>query len=408
MTTVTVPVRRDYSINSTYVVVGEPTVYKQQVVHGSLLFGKSNRRVTNQNPNWRVQVAKKADATTAYERTSFKYRPMTSRATSFGIKQSTPVRKYYEGTIVHDYPFDPSVIIDSSDDLSLRSRASERLSRRLATQTSQMNALVPLAELREMRGLITSIARSSVDLFIALGKARKTKGKSVYQYASDIWLTYSFGIKPTLNDINALSKSIDEIINGYDRTVRVSATASKQWSSRVAPLQGVVNLFGAQHNRFITADHTLSYRYVSGFDIQLRSGNNYGISDELGLDFGALIPTFWELVPYSWVVDYFTNVGAYLDDTFISPPGNTKFVSLNKRYTCIIKVDGKFTPATSSDNVTSQFCRKGYASYFHFTRTPLGTSFPRPSLRIRSADEIGANAVNKLLNLASVFIQGRR
>jgi hypothetical protein len=130
----------------------------------------------------------------------------------------------------------------------------------------------------------------------------KRKRKS---FVRDTWLEYSFGWKPLISDIDSairafyLSKAIHpifEMVSGYGRDQKkVGSTGSfigsqggLQWSYQTEETEEV---------------------YVKYYGIYKSSGNGVSDSHYYGFKPTEFIPTVWELIPYSFLVDYFTNIG---------------------------------------------------------------------------------------------------
>jgi len=111
----------------------------------------------------------------------------------------------------------------------------------------------------------------------------------------------------------------------------------------------------------------------------------------------------WELMPYSWAIDYFTNIGQYLDDTFILPSGSTKYLFMNRLFKAVITE----TLSLKANDTSGKYDLKpisspGVFTYTEFERAKLG-SLPRIGLRIKTADEVASHAVTKVLNLAALL-----
>jgi len=359
----------------------------------------NNTRLLNSNPNWRQQVARKQDATTDYSRVT-----RTSVPCRLYGESDTPYFSFgkwwhYYGRNLVSF-VDGAQLISDSEDTALRDIALARLKRRLSDKVGDWSAMAPVAELRETRGLLTGLAHSATGVVRALIDIKRTRGKSAYKYASEAWLTWSFGVKPLLADIKKANESIEAYLLRNDVTLKLSGSANKKWISGLRS-NGHTGAYNAPYSRLFRAEHELSYRYASGMNLKLKSGNNYGVDDHFGLELKALPSTAWELVPFSWVVDYFTTAGAYFEDTFEMPPGSLKYLMLQRRYKMICYVEGVHVPISGTVMSTDQ-SHGGLYTYINFSRTKL-SSLPFRSLRFKTADEIGKSAVNKLLNLASVL-----
>jgi hypothetical protein len=135
----------------------------------------------------------------------------------------------------------------------------------------------------------------------------------------------------------------------------------------------------------------------------LKSANDYGAVDHFGLNLPDLVPAAWELVPWSWVVDYFTTVGAYLDDVFSSDPSACRYVCQNRLYRVEVNTD-VWWARDNGVKYPDQSEGRSYVELFEFDRTML-SNLPSRSLRFKTLDEIGLNGVNKLLNLVAVLGQ---
>lgn len=356
----------------------------------------ADKRTTNQNPNWKVQVARGTDASTSYLLERNTIRPGKQHAEVIDIQPSYRKRNIVYDNVVGLIPTTPSVASSA-----LSSRASEVMRRKLRSQTGQMNALVPLAELKEMRGLVKNMAALTSNLLQDLIHIRKTRGKSALAYASNAWLTFNFGVSPTIGSINEVSDSIEKYLNREDASWREIAFAYEDWvSSTTNQGTGAMNHFLVSTGSF---KWKRSVKLVGGWEYLLKSSNNYGISDHLGLTLGNLVPTAWELVPYSWALDYFTTMGSYLEDTFSADFGTSKYLVECRRLTCEGTFVYKFkNMGVSTSSLLSEEFSPGSYKYFGFQRVPLA-NLPRSQLRLRTVDEVGRHALSKVLNLASIL-----
>jgi hypothetical protein len=208
-----------------------------------------------------------------------------------------------------------------------------------------------------------------------------------------------------VDDTKNIVNAIDNFLNRGDVGIRDSALAKNEWKTYL-PVVTASHTAGCYYETRVQLHHSLSYRWYCGGYTSVHSGNDYGIGEHLGFSARELIPTFWELVPYSWVVDYFTNVGQFLEDTFQVLPASIVYSGYTRRYECKISVYHNWL-RQNNQWVLSSTPGGAEVKRFEFERVPLSTSLPHVGLRIKSIDEIGYFGVNKLLNLASVLIQRR-
>lgn len=220
------------------------------------------------------------------------------------------------------------------------------------------------------------------------------------------WLAYSFGASPMISDIQSGLKAVNNYFDRPTSLHRIEGSARKQWFTH--KVQDTDFTLGWMLRTSSRVDNQLTYKFVAGIDFKLLTGNNYGLMEHLGLsDFWTNLPSLgWELLPFSWIADYFSTVGEYLSDTFVLPPGSSKYMTETRLYRGSIEEKQAVIPTTwptgwSNHSVQFHKCMDGYGELYSMSRVVL-SQLPHRSLRIKTQDEIGRNAVKRLLNLASL------
>lgn len=358
------------------------------------------------DPNHAVKESLKQDSSHSYSRVVYSKLRMGSLSASDWILVNTvPPKEYRTWGIGQVFPADfGSCVLASRPDID--QIALDRVKRRLRNTQNDFNSLVPLAEIKEMRGLIHSVSNSAFTLVGGLLELKKGRIREAARKASDLWLTWSFGVSPTISDIADLSGSIQTYLSeSGGKNVHVASSKEDTWRSSGGVINANVSQYvaGRGGTRF---EHHYKCSYTGAFLMPVHGGNDYGLAKHLGFDFGQIIPTFWELVPYSWIVDYFTNAGTYLEDYFHSP--NARMIYLNKsvKYTKKAYIDS-WQPVNQAPSLAKVITFAGSPSsyeYTNFLRTPLSV-LPVTPLRFKSADEIARNSVNRLLNLTSLLMK---
>jgi hypothetical protein len=188
---------------------------------------------------------------------------------------------------------------------------------------SDAHGFVTVAEANKTAKMLSSPLSKSRDL---LGKtiSRKmtlvSRGWSSAKAAASAWLEYRYGWKPIIYDVA-------DICDAYRAQARraepIRVTARSGWKSVVK----TDNLFHPS----IPGLTSLDLRQTATYDCSVNSGVIYTIDDParhnaVGTSFGVSLrdvpSAIWELMPYSFVVDWFLNVGDWL--TAINPrPGVT-------------------------------------------------------------------------------------
>jgi len=371
------------------------------------------------DPDWRVKIAEGQDATQPYTRSSWVSSRGPRYNMTFSWKDTRPGGASAVGGFRTTHSHLASSNLSVPGDSALQDLALQRIKRKLNTLVNRRNNAVPIVELREMRGLVRGIADESMTfcynfarLLAGIKSAGRTKrnAKHLFQQAQRLWLTYSFGIRPMINDLNGVFEQIQKSLDAPSGTERLTAGARKQWSDSATSTS--TGTYSWTQRNVQARHHTLAYKYTAGFVLDVLSSENYGIAAQNQFTFRDLPSIGWELLPFSWMFDYFTNVSKVLDDTFVSPPGFTKYVVLNTLYTCEIDewVDMKYTPLVSGEvaALSSETSLPGKHVFRYFSRAKLG-SLPRLGFHFKSVDQIGdtKNVVSKLLNLCSLLGNGR-
>jgi hypothetical protein len=194
---------------------------------------------------------------------------------------------------------------------------------------------VALGELNQTLGLCGSLAKDVLDATEAAVKAGKglprklamevlhfgktppkRKGQSAANYRKQVkagravlnkWLEYQFGVKPLIGDIADASQALSDALL-IDRvplrmTIRGGAGYEEMSHSLAAGAFGFPQLLLAIRGNVQSRCHI-----AATYDIPVGTGRAF---NELGLLNPASLA--WELTVYSWLVDYLSNTGKWLD-----------------------------------------------------------------------------------------------
>jgi len=124
---------------------------------------------------------------------------------------------------------------------------------------------------------------------------------------ADAWLEAQFGWRPLLHDIDDGCKALAIINTGQSlHTSRI--TAKGEVKSRISETIGYSGAHNAFWKNHVLDESTTMVVYRGAVRVKPISP---GTMDPqlLGFDPLSWAPTAWELVPYSFLVDYFTNIG---------------------------------------------------------------------------------------------------
>ena len=133
--------------------------------------------------------------------------------------------------------------------------------------------------------------------------------------ASDLWLSWAFGVKPAFDDISDASAALEKLNNGGvgrgEIPIRGSGTVKSlvyllpaQSTSGQSPLNGYTAC-----DKMQTDIATVVYKGR----LKARPESFATIADNFGVALGDFPGAVWEAIPWSFFVDYFINVQQIID-----------------------------------------------------------------------------------------------
>lgn len=209
-------------------------------------------------------------------------------------------------------------VFSTNDELTLQSRLSESVKGHnfnLAVSAAQgkqtvdmvVNAISSIGgALRDLKkGRFESAARR-------FGVSQRPSKLSVKDVAGR-WLELQYGWKPLLSDVYEASKAY-ESITSQARSNRVSVSVSRSVLKDLSPSPTLWSCKGPVKER---------WRLVYEMTEQLSTPRSLGLTDPLSVA--------WELIPYSFVVDWFLPVGSYLENLNTIPKLSGRFMTIKVR-----------------------------------------------------------------------------
>lgn len=239
-------------------------------------------------------------------------------------------------------------------------------------------------------------------------------------YAKTVAATHlelQFGLKPLVSDIGAIASEIRERglrpFSEMDRSVaraKRSKTLVEGWS---APYRADSNKWGYYptiRNRS-EATITATIQYVLYLNVkieQLSSGATY-LPRRLGFTWENVANTAWELTPWSWLIDYATNVGDIIS-AGTTDTSNLVFYAKTQRIlqesTTFVEFTapiGPFYNGLSTIQGYTSGTYSGTASQFEMYRA-INRGLQPPSLRSKSLSDLPPM---KWLNILAVAESNR-
>lgn len=225
----------------------------------------------------------------------------------------------------NNFPRDPTITTSKADN-----RARAKFFKRLNEARQQLQGLTALGELRETMHMLRRPAAGLWSNILgyqgALRKRKRTNPKNWTKGMADLWLEHAFGWTPFINDIKDAAKAIDRL-NEQSRSKIISASGVDKIDT-TSTLDAHYRLpTSVLHYGDILNGHWLwcpAERYERCYvrykgKVEARTETTrwdnwalFGFSPE------QFIPTAWELLPWSFLVDYFTNIGDVLSSVVVS------------------------------------------------------------------------------------------
>lgn len=274
---------------------------------------------------------------------------------------------------------------------NLYNKALDRLNEKVRGSLDLSVSIAEAGQTAKMLRLTDTAVNAAKEMF----SSRINRVKRVANFLSNRWLEWQYGWKPLINDIyDAADESLRHVLN---RLQRVSASASEKYSTEMK----TYNFVGQSYQA------ATKYEGKSGrrFSIWVDVGNDTNLDRWTSLNPASIA---WELMPYSFVVDWFYDVGGYIRNLETALLYQTKFKS---GFTTSLDAFGAgyrlFGAGSASSLTGNNVIVEGQARrYISFQRSVL-TSYPLPRPPTFHADLGGA----RLLSAAALlqqFWEGKR
>nr|UJQ85047.1 MAG: hypothetical protein 1 [Leviviridae sp.] len=303
----------------------------------------------------------------------------------------------YNGLVVPTVlPAFPASVAQRAKDI-----ANMRCISKYQKEISTFSGATFLGELRKTVHMIrhpaSSLGEYTRSYLTRMSKLRRTMPrKNFSKVLSETWLEYSFGVAPLVNDIfNIAEASIRRFepciirlsASGFD------ATATSTWTAH----SGGVTSFVIGYPK--STIHICKHTTTIGVNRELTQGTtaleriveygNFNLSD--------IVPTAWELLPFSFLIDYFSNIGDILSAATMSFSSLRWTSQSSKQITQMICYDGKVIQHGGGVELEDEFISPQYlVTRDRLIRSADGLSIP--SLRFELPGR-----KNQFYNLAALM-----
>jgi hypothetical protein len=229
---------------------------------------------------------------------------------------------------------------------------------------------------------------------------------------SDLWLEYSFGLGPLMSDTADLADALARFVHEKELNQKLRArirsrgvsvqTAISDW-----PWQGCGNINLQVKPQIVTRTEYRT-QYVCGLqgDIRAPFGSIQRLQELCGFNAAAWVPGIWEAVPWSWLVDYFFNVGNILSAA-VTPTDRVAWICKTDTVQTVQKVSFSGDFRIPPGGWSRLEMRLGGFGFYSLQRTSVTRTIPVklfvPPLYFKNP----FGDLKKMANLAAVFLSGK-
>lgn len=258
---------------------------------------------------------------------------------------------------------------------------------KIRDETTAFSGPTFLGELRDTLKLIRSPAkalREKTGLFLSKAdetrKRAKRKGdKPFSEVLAESYLEYAFGVAPLIGDITAIANAaLPKFTEPRIKRISASSTDETALSENFTASAGGVSV-NLYYNR-VRLDR-VTCKFTVGLRIQPETANTAleRVIALGGFNLQEVIPTAWELLPWSFFIDYFSNIGDVLSASLVSRE-NIAWTQRTFRSVKRIIVTGQPNFTRFDQHYVDKYTPMSYVS----ERTEVlreAASIPKPELR---------------------------
>lgn len=297
-------------------------------------FGRS--KTGNYLPNWRRVISSGGNATTVFSAYVNDLKVVyANRRVDFDVRIDAVQniwKPYYSlesswRPWANINPISHFLILDGAFFGRARAKAIKSLYQQIWKANHQFQGGVFMGEVGKTVNMMGKAAKNFksgvLDYVTTAVGIRKGKGskKSREKAIADTYLEYVFGWTPLLHDVKDAAVALARL-NHEKRGERTRFRAYGVEEGQASKSDGSIS-FANLYTKYLiyeTAKVEVIYRgFLQGPRFEQANPSIDRIISMSGFDMRSFIPTVWELVPYSFLVDYFTNIGdclqSYVTDT---------------------------------------------------------------------------------------------
>lgn len=133
--------------------------------------------------------------------------------------------------------------------------------------------------------------------------------RSAQRALSGTWLEYQFGWAPLVSDIASAAEAVGRFADREEREY-VSASSNSKGTPTITFKDSQMSGLFIDTEVHTFSDSTVKYYGAVKINVSTFAGS---WAEEAGFRFRDFVPALWEWIPYSFLVDYFSNAGDVIE-----------------------------------------------------------------------------------------------
>jgi len=251
---------------------------------------------------------------------------------------------------------------------------------------TDLNALVTAAESREL----ASLKKQALDSVKKLGKVARGPLRFISAAAAGAWLTWSYAVKPAINDTYEYMSFTRSLLQR--ETAKRYASVSQK-DTYALPSNGIAKRWGKA-------------KYKGSLTYQV---DDPGLFDLSRMGFTSPATFVWELIPFSFVIDWVFNVGNYLQNMEASYGVGLSFNSGWLSFSYKSVTESSYDTTYKSYDDSTQVDVSSASVYGNVIRTGMSrsvlSSFPMPRTPSLDLDLASSQFLSGAALLRTLFLK---
>lgn len=215
------------------------------------------------------------------------------------------------------------------------------------------------------------------------------------------WLAYRYGVMPFVNDVRSILKGLGKLVGKRRKTTRSRIEINKSKSTSVDT--------GATYGTYKVH---LSQQTTERIELRAMSLDEYiaDVQSNIGLSVKGFLTVPWELIPYSFVADWFLNVGDFINALAPAPGWNQlgSAITVKKSQINVVTITGLTVLDANYVNIRMP---KGEFQHLRESKTRGTLGLPRivvkNDFRLNSATRL-ADSIALSVQKMSTILAGKR